>query len=109
MKKMQKDDERAVCAHCVRTGGTAVSGKVGVGLHIFNARAARGRSMCKMSANLGPVYHGDRRPSSDDSFHSPTVLSTVGTRRTEYHEALPTSANDEVRCDCTFTDDGNAP
>ena len=27
---------------------------------------------------------------------------------TEYHEALPSSANDGVRCDCTFTDDGNA-
>ena len=35
--------------------------------------------------------------------------STIGTRQTEYHEALPSSANDEVRCDCTFADDGNAP
>ena len=26
----------------------------------------------------------------------------------EYHEALPSSANDEVRCDSTFADDGNA-
>ena len=34
--------------------------------------------------------------------------STIGTRQTEYHEVLPSSANDEVRCDCTFTDDGNA-
>ena len=34
--------------------------------------------------------------------------STIGTRQTEYHEALPSSANDEVRCDCTFVDDGNA-
>ena len=34
--------------------------------------------------------------------------STIGPRQTEYHEALPLSANDEVRCDCTFTDDGNA-
>ena len=25
----------------------------------------------------------------------------------EYHEALASSANDEVRCDCTFADDGN--
>ena len=32
--------------------------------------------------------------------------STIGTRQTEYHEALPSSANDEVRCDCTFADDG---
>ena len=34
--------------------------------------------------------------------------STSCTRQTEYHEALPSSANDEVRCDCTFADDGNA-
>ena len=34
--------------------------------------------------------------------------STIGIRQTEYHEALPSSANDEVRCDCTFVDDRNA-
>ena len=34
--------------------------------------------------------------------------STIGARQTEYHEALPSSANHEVRCDSTFTDDGNA-
>ena len=34
--------------------------------------------------------------------------STISTRQTEYHEALPSSANDEVRCDCTFADNGNA-
>ena len=44
-------------------------------------------------------YHGGRRPSSDDSFHSPTI---IGTRQTEYHEAFPLSASDEARCDCTF-------
>ena len=33
--------------------------------------------------------------------------STIGTRQTEYHDALPSSANDEVRCVCTFADDGN--
>ena len=33
--------------------------------------------------------------------------STIGTRQTEYHEALPSYANDEMRCDCTFADDGN--
>ena len=27
---------------------------------------------------------------------------------TEYHKVLPSSAKDEVRCDCTFADDGNA-
>ena len=39
------------------------------------------------------------------SFH---YHSTIGTRQTEYHEALPSSVNDAVRCDCTFADDGNA-
>ena len=34
--------------------------------------------------------------------------STIGTRQTEYHEALPLPANDEVRCDFTFAGDGNA-
>ena len=42
------------------------------------------------------------RQSSLSSRHS-----TIGTRQTEYHEALPSSANDEVRCDCTFADNGN--
>ena len=37
-------------------------------------------------------YHGGRRPSSDDSLHGPTVIA-LGTRHTEYHEALPSSAN----------------
>ena len=40
--------------------------------------------------------------------HQITTVFTIGTRQTEYHEALPTSANDEVRCDCTFAGDGNA-
>ena len=48
-------------------------------------------------------FHGGRRPFSQSNRHS-----TFGTRQTEYHEALPPSANDEVRCDCTFADDGNA-
>ena len=34
--------------------------------------------------------------------------STIGTRQTQYHQALPLSANDKVRCDFTFADDGNA-
>ena len=50
-------------------------------------------------------YHGGRRPSSEDNFHS---HSSIDTRQTVYHEALPSSANDEVWCDCTFADDGNA-
>ena len=33
---------------------------------------------------------------------------TISTQQTEYHEALPSSVNDdEMRCDCTFTDDRN--
>ena len=34
--------------------------------------------------------------------------STIGTRQTKYHEVLQSSANDEVRCDFSFADDGNA-
>ena len=48
--------------------------------------------------------HGGRRPSSDE-FSQSNRHSTIGTRQTEYHEALPSSVNDEVRCDCTSTDD----
>ena len=48
-------------------------------------------------------YHGGWRQSSQSNRHS-----TIGTRQTEYHEALPSSTNDEVRCDYAFADDGNA-
>ena len=51
--------------------------------------------------------HGGRRSSSDE-FSQSNRYSTIGTRQNEYHEALLWSANDEVRCDCTFADDGNA-
>ena len=32
----------------------------------------------------------------------------LGPRQTEYHEVLPSSANGQVRYDCTFADEGNA-
>ena len=52
-------------------------------------------------------------------FYSPTVIppsvpdkpsnnNNNNNRILKYHEALPSSANDEVRYDCTFVDDGNA-
>ena len=44
-------------------------------------------------------YHGGRRPSSDDSY--------IGTRQTEYHEALPSSANVQPHLTSSFADDGN--
>ena len=50
-------------------------------------------------------YHGGRRPSSDDSFHSPTA---IGTRQTECHEALPSSANVQSHLSSSFADDANA-
>ena len=53
-------------------------------------------------------YHGGRRPSSDESFHSPTRHSTLGARQTEYHEALTSSANVQSRLTSSFADDGNA-
>ena len=43
------------------------------------------------------------RQSSQSNRHS-----TIGTQQTKYHEALLSSANDEVMCDCTFADDSNA-
>ena len=53
--------------------------------------------------NLGPVSWRSTtvkwRQFSPSNRHS-----SIGTRQTEYHEALPLSANDEVRCDYTFTD-----
>ena len=45
---------------------------------------------------------------ADDGLHSPTVIPPSALHKPEYREALPSSANGEVRCDCTFTDDGNA-
>ena len=57
--------------------------------------------------NQGPVSSRPTtakwRQSSLSNCHS-----TIGVRPTEYHEALPSSVNDEVRCDCTFADDSNA-
>ena len=60
-----------------------------------------------LAEDLGPV---SRRPTTVKwrQFSQSNRHSTIGTRQTQYHEALPSSANDEVRCDCTFTDDGNA-
>ena len=40
-------------------------------------------------------------------FSQPNHHSTIGARQTEYHEALPSSVNNEVRCECTFAYDGN--
>ena len=59
------------------------------------------------SVHLGPVSW---RPTSVEwrLFSQSNCHSTIGTRQTEYHDALLLSANDEVRCDCMFADDGNA-
>ena len=59
---------------------------------------------------LGPLGPVSWRPTTVKWRQSPQSNrhSTIGSRQTEYHEALPSSANDEVRCDCTFADDGNA-
>ena len=59
------------------------------------------------AAFLGPVSW---RPTTVKwrQFSQSNRHSTIVTRQTEHHEGLPSSANDEVRCDSTFTDDGNA-
>ena len=63
--------------------------------------------VCMAAVFQGPVSWRSTivkyRQSSQSNRHS-----TIATRQSEYHEALPSSANDEVRCDCTFADDGNA-
>ena len=53
-------------------------------------------------------YHGGRRPSCDDSFHSPNRHSTIDTRQTQYHEALPSSANVQSNLTSSFAVDGKA-
>ena len=77
------------------------------GLHVLQAlQQARlgvtdSRQSCNEQATERPArgrYHGGRRPSSDESSQS-NRHPTIDTRQTEYHEALPSSANDEVRCD----------
>ena len=52
-------------------------------------------------------YHGDRRPSSDDSFHSPTVIPPSALDKPSVMKRYHRRRIDEVRCDCTFADDGN--
>ena len=60
---------------------------------------------CHSTAGAGIMEADDRQVTTvftvQPSFHHRHSTN-------EYHEALPSSANDEVRCDCTFADDGNA-
>ena len=48
-------------------------------------------------------YHGGRRPSTDDSLHSPTVIAPF-TRQTEYHEASSSSGNVQSHLTSPFAD-----
>ena len=50
--------------------------------------------------------HGGQQPSNDDSFHSSTVISPSANKSIMKH--YHPSANDKVRCDCMFADNGNA-
>ena len=71
-----------------------VSSPRGVGQDVFKTR---GR------------YHTGRRPSSDDSFDSQTVIPPSALDKSiEYHEALPSSANVQSHLTSSFADDGNA-
>ena len=62
---------------------------------------------CVDRSNQGPVSW---RPTTikRQQFSQSNRHSTIGTRQIEYHEALPSLVNYEVRCDCMFADDGNA-
>ena len=53
-------------------------------------------------------YHGGRRPSSNDSFHSPTIIPPSALDKSEYHEALSSSVNVQSHLTSSFADDGNA-
>ena len=54
-------------------------------------------------------YHGGRRPSSDDSLHSPTVIPPSALDKPiEFHEVLPSSVNVQPHLTTSFADDGNA-
>ena len=57
----------------------------------------------RVVCDQGPV---SSRPTTVKSrqFSQSNRRSTIGIRQTEYHEALPSSVNDEVRCDCTFAE-----
>ena len=111
-----------LCPHKSSRGFASTIGWAGLGLFrlsvIYAPGAKYGLEKLVHSFKLGHFtvscreiwgrYHGGQRQSSDDSFHSHNRHSTIATRQTEYHEALPSSANDEVRCDCTFADNGDA-
>ena len=56
---------------------------------------------------LGPVSWR-RTTIKWQQFSQSNRHSAIGTRQAKYHEALPSSANDEVKYVCTFVDDGNA-
>ena len=66
--------------------------------------AGRGR---RVGRDLGPV---PRRPTTVKwrQFSQSSHHSTIGTRQTEYHEALPLSANIQSHLTSSFADDGNA-
>ena len=62
---------------------------------------------CFTPCHLGPVSW---RPTTVKwrQFSQSNRHSTIGTRQTEYHEALPLSVNMQSQLTSSFTDDGNA-
>ena len=68
---------------------------------------ARHYASARTAATWGR-YHGDRRPSSDDSLRSPIVIPPSALEKTEYHEALPSSVNVQSHLTSSFAVDGNA-
>ena len=76
-------------------------------LCLVSLSCLQGAALQNMGWHLGPVSW---RPTTVKwrQFSQSNRHSTIGTRQIEYHDALPSSANDDVRCDCTFADDGNA-
>ena len=77
--------------------------------HRSQEQAKWHRDLHRLLSHLGPVSW---RPTTVKwrQFSQSNRYSTIDTRQTEYmyHETLPLSANDDLRWDCTFADDGNA-
>ena len=57
--------------------------------------------------NLGR-YHGGRRPSSNDSFHSPAVIPPTALDKLSIMKHYHRTANVQSHLTSPFTDDGNA-
>ena len=73
----------------------------------FWSNASCGVFHNRLWRDLGPVSWKSTAVKRRQFLQS-NCLSTIGTRQTEYHEALPSSANVQLQLTSSFADDGNA-